>query len=261
MKCSGGKRALSLFLTAATMLLFAFSSAETSESDPGWIRPKAVVRDEGGTPDGQYRIGIEDAGHLEEGWFTLSLYLEDLYDRGEIAGMKPGDRVTVHGETYTAAMILIHGYIDTDGDGETDRSTVLIRNAEEFRDQAEANELAVDGDYENAPESFVLSAYELIPAEEMYGYIAFEPVSEDACRAVRDDWSPCSYVRSVKIQLPLPEDFVLEDYMGEESGAEDFLNDLSGAGYSPYNTRAWFADGRLMKVSHSDYPAGPEESD
>ena len=63
------------------------------------IVPKEVAWN--GLPDGDYCIGVKDAGHLERGYFTLSLYAEDLYNRETIENLKQGDRILVQGETYT----------------------------------------------------------------------------------------------------------------------------------------------------------------
>lgn len=91
------------------------------------------------------------------------------------------------------------------------------------------------------------------------GYIVFEPVSDTECRSVVNDWSPCKYLGDVTIQLPLPDDFVFLDYADNEGNADTFLDNISEGWYSPYNSRAWFKNGQLFKVSHSDYPSGPEE--
>ena len=94
--------------------------------------------------------------------------------------------------------------------------------------------------------------------EDFDGYIVFEPVSGTECRSVINDWSPCTYLEDITIQLPLPDDFAFLDYTGSEGDAEAFLDNLSEDWYSPYNSCAWFTDGQLIKVSHSDYPSGPE---
>ena len=109
-------------------------------------------------------------------------------------------------------------------------------------------------------ESFELPRFELIPEEAFDGYIVFEALPESQeCRAVVNDWIPCTYVGKTTVPLPLPEHFVFEDYAGNENGAEAFLEDADAGRYTPYNTKAWFENGLLVKVSHSDYPAGPDE--
>ena len=120
--------------------------------------------------------------------------------------------------------------------------------------------MVIDYDYSELPAAFELTHFELIPEEDFDGYIVFEILADgQECRAVVNDWNPCTYVGKTTIQLPLPESFVFEDYTtGNESGAEAFLNHVDSVWYTPYNTDAWFENGLLVKVSHSDYPAGPE---
>ena len=219
------------------------------------ITPKEVAWD--GLTDGGYRIGIKDADHLEDGYFTLSLYAEDLYDREAIENLKLGDRIIVHGETYTVGYIRIHGWYDSDGDGEADESGTFAKHP--FRELADSRELVDDGDISEAPASFEPSAYELIMLEDFPGYIAFEPVSDVECRSVVNDWSPCVYLGDITIQLPLPDDFIFLDSMDNEGDAAAFLDGISADRYSPYNSSAWFKSGQLIKVSHSDYPSGPED--
>lgn len=221
------------------------------------VLPKNVIRE--GPPEGRYCIDVKDTGHLEEGQFTLSLYTEILYNLEDIENMKPGDSVFVNGETYTVGSVQIHGMVDSDGDGDPDLGCVFVKDLnQEIRDLLDNRELVVDGDLSEAPDSFVLTAYELCMTEEFYGYIVFEPVSETECRSVVNDWSPCEYLGDVTVSLPLPDDFVFLDDMGNELNADAFLEDISEAWYSPYNSYAWFEQGQLIKVSHSDYPFGPE---
>ena len=223
------------------------------------ILPKETVMVE--VPEGKYCIGVKDAEHLEEGYLILSLYGEMRYDRDEIENMKPGDRVVVNGETYTVGFVQIHGMYDSDGDGDPDLSCVFVKDLnQEIRDLLDRHELVVDGDFSEAPDSFVLTSYELCMTEEFYGYIAFEPVSETECRSVVNDWSPCEYLMDVTVPLPLPDDFIFLDYLDNELNAEAFLADVSADWYSPYNSHAWFEKGRLVKVSHSDYPVDPDRS-
>ena len=219
------------------------------------ITPKEVAWD--GLTDGEYCIGVKDTDHLEDGYFTLSLYAEDLYDREAIENLKLGDKILVHGETYTVEYIRIHGCYDSDGDGEADKSSTFAKRP--FQELADSQEIMDDGDNSEAPASFEPSAYELIMLEDFPGYIVFEPVSDTKCRSVVNDWSPCRYLGDVTVQLPLPDDFVFLDYADNEGEAEAFLDDISEGWYSPYNSRAWFRDSQLIKVSHSDYPSGPDK--
>ncbi|MBQ8073027.1 MAG: hypothetical protein IJ231_04590 [Clostridia bacterium] len=239
-------------LLAGILLMWGVPGGCKAESDLT-ITPKETVWD--GWPDGDYCIGVKDTEHLEDDYFTLSLYSEDLYNRESIENLKRGDKVIVHGETFTVGYIRIHGYYDSDGDGEADRSFTFAKNPDD--ELADGQELADDGDSGEIPASFELSAYELIMLEDFEGYIVFEPVSETECRSVMNDWSPCNYLGDITIRLPLPDDFVFLDYAGNKGDAETFLDDISEDWYSPYNSYARFKEGQLIEVSHSDYPAGP----
>ena len=234
-------------------------TAALTEKYGGALRPQKPVREDGAVPDGWYRIGVDDAGHIDEGWIGLSLYEEDLYDRAAVEGLRSGDAVIVQDAAYTVELIVIHGRYDSDGDGEWDMSCVLIDGLDDSRELQDRHEIVVDGDLSDAPENFVPTAYELITAEDFDGYIVFEPVSDTACRAVVNDWSPCGRLGGVTVQLPLPDSFVYLDYIDEEGDAQAFLDDVSEEWYTPYNTSALFENGALVRVSHSDYPFGPED--
>ncbi len=253
------------FWSLTASLMKKHEEMEEGAAPGGWnpdtgrtIVPKETVP--AGAPDGVYCIGVKDAEHLEEGYLTLSLYGEKRYDRDEIENMKPGDHVVVNGETYTVGSVQIHGMYDSDGDGDPDLGCVFVKDLnQEIQDLLDSQELVVDGDFSKAPDSFVLTAYELCMTEEFYGYIVFEPVSDSVCRSVVNDRSPNEYLMDVTVPLPLPDDFIFLDYLDNELNAEAFLEDVSEDWYSPYNSYAWFENGRLIKVSHSDYPAGPED--
>ena len=250
-------------LTAALMEKYRRESSDPgasgSQSVP--VCPKAAAWNRTDPLNGCYQIGIEEMDLPDEESLTLSLYAEDLYAREDIENLKPGDTVLVNGEIRTVGVMVIHGYCDTDGDGETDTSCALVRDLEQFQGFLDSREIVVDGDYSSLPDPFELSAFELISTEETAGYLVFEPVSATDCRAVIDDWSPCGYLGRVTVPLPLPEQFVFENASGDEEGSEAFLADLDAERYSPYNTDAWFENGLLIRISHSDYPVGPEDEE
>lgn len=243
-------------LTAGMLLAVSAAAGETA--DHRVISPKEAVWD--GTPEGEYCFGLKDTDHAEDGYFTMSLYAQDLYDRDAIENMKPGDQVIVHGKTYTAAGIRIHGMYDTDGDGDPDTGSVFVKDPDgKLRDVMESRELTDEGDFSEAPDSFVLTSYELVTEEEFDGYIAFEPVSGTECRGLVNDASPCTFLGDVTIRLPLPDRFVFLDAEDNEGDVQAFLDDMSEDWYSPYNSYARFEGGELVEVSHSDYPAGIED--
>ena len=209
-----------------------------------------------GSWDGRYCIGVKD---VTDDHIDLVLYREDDYNRGEIEELLPGDTVIVNGRTYTVAALLLHGSYDSDGDGEVDASCVTVADREMHQELLDSLEIVIDCDYEDRPDTFELSSFELITAEEFDGYIAFEVLDDSKCRAVVNDWNPCTYVGRITVQLPLPEGFVFTDYTDNEGGAQEFLEHIDSPWYTPYNTEAWFENGQLVKVRHSDYPMGPED--
>ena len=223
-------------------------------SSPLTITPKEAVRD-GEFTDGSWRFGVRDADHLADRYFILSLYAEELYDREAIENLMPGDKIVVGGETHTVGYILVHGWYDSDGDGEGDESRIFAMHPDQIPwDQPSP---ADGGAFSDAPAGFEVTAYELIMPEDFDGYIVFEPVSDTECRSLINDRTSCEYLADVTVPLPLPGDFVFLDYADNEGNAEAFLYNLSDDWYFPFNSRAWFKDGQLIKVSHSDYPSGP----
>ena len=205
--------------------------------------------------EGEYCAGVRA---VSEDHVELSLYTEDRYDRERIESLMPGDTVIVNGMAYKVAALLIRGYVDSDGDGDPEQSWATARDLEYCRELLDSLEVVVDSDYEDRPDGFRLDSFELITAEDFDGYIAFEVLEENECRAVVNDWNPCTYVGGTTVPLPLPETFVFSDYSDQEGGAREFLDDVSETRYTPYNTIAWFENDRLVRVSHSDYPTGPE---
>ena len=209
--------------------------------------------------EGLYRIGIRA---VSAGSMDLALYTEDRYDRNDVENIALGETVMIGGKAYTAAALLICGTCDSDGDGKADRSCTLVKDPDLYREMTEKVETATCFDYENRPAGFELSHYELIPEGGFDGYIVFEAIAEDGeneCRAAVNDWSPCTYAGVASVTLPLPENFEYEDYAGNMGGAEAFLADADPDRYTPYNTFARFENGQPVKISHSDYPVGPEE--
>ena len=207
-------------------------------------------------PEGPYCAGVRS---VSDDRIDLALYTEDRYERSRIEQLQPGDIVMVNGKACTAAALLIHGSVDSDGDGEADRSCTVIRDKEKNQALLDRYEMVADYDYEDLPAGFELTSYELITEEEFDGYIAFEVLGDNECRAVVNDWNPCTYVGAATVQIPLPEGFVFTDSADNEGGEKEFLEDVSEDRYTPYNTTAWFANGQLTKISHSDYPVGPEK--
>lgn len=104
---------------------------------------------------------------------------------------------------------------------------------------------------------------EIIPKEELYGYIVFKKQENDYLAMV-DGWTPVTFVADYKVMLPLPDDF---SYISIEGGKdtvmydwESFVSLLTGSNppdLNPYNTAIGFQDDLVMTIVHSDSPEGP----
>ena len=187
------------------------------------IRPLEPGHDEIDLSSGVFCMAVKDADKITEGgYFTAALYVEDHYDAAQIESLSPGDTVLVNGRTWTVREVEPH----------------------------------------LADEPDMLDSYEVFTEEENDGYIIFQPLDDGCFLCVTDDWTPVTAVGDVRVMLPLPDRFAY--YYGEEEdplNADAFLNDLEEFGdtFVPYNTLCVFKDGMLVLVSHSSYPAGPEE--
>ena len=111
--------------------------------------------------------------------------------------------------------------------------------------------------------------YEIgISGDEMTEYYMFRPAYGReglCCASSMEDWVPVTLLTSVRIRLPLPENFTYTTISaGEEipHSAEEFLELLRNgeAGtWSPYNTSITFENGQVVNILHSGYPTGPDE--
>ena len=110
------------------------------------------------------------------------------------------------------------------------------------------------------------AAREIVPVEDFDGYLVFEPCEDGTCLCVVNDWSPVTFIGTVRVTIPLPDRFT---YTGPDSGEENtsldsraFLDALADYGeyFVAWNTSCVFENGMLTGVIHSDYPMGPEES-
>ena len=110
-------------------------------------------------------------------------------------------------------------------------------------------------------------ACELRVREELDGYIAFTKDSETTYTVRMNDWAPSTMISSVKIMLPLCNDFSFF-WMGADDDAQVYdadafiklLRDGSTAQLlTQYNTMIRFSNGLMDQIGHMDYPTGPEE--
>lgn len=143
--------------------------------------------------------------------------------------------------------MVIHGWYDSDGDGEYDRGSITVRNPDQVKDLLEKYKLKIS-EYELDPES-----YEIYTQEEFDGYIAFTVGSDGFCHPLVNDVSFRTLVGTVEIPLPLPEGFVCHiiDEFGDsdiENGtAQDFLDALE-YGCDRYEDIVRFEDGKPLEV-------------
>ena len=178
--------------------------------------------------DGTFCVQIEEMDRTEEnGYLSLSLYLEDRYDPEQIRNLAPGDGVLVAGRTYTVKGI----------------------------------EVLDERWYEDEPECLV---YDIATEEENWEGLRFREAEDGFFTAFVGDWSPVTRVGGAKVSLPLPAAFAYYDYPGGDEpmagGEEELLADLrEGAPelFSPYNTTAVFRNGELLELHSHSYPWGP----
>ena len=189
------------------------------------IRPIEINLDEVDLNNGEFSLNVKDEEMIyDDNFFTAELFLEDRYDAEQIRALVPGDTVEMNGVTWTVDEVVIH-----------------------------------ESEYSEEQ-----NVYEILPAEEYYGYLVFSPTKDGTYIAVIDDWVPVTLVGEVRVSLPLPERFTyVRISAGEEekpAGADVFLDDLELFGeFNPYNTTCILEDGVLVNILHSSYPWGPEE--
>lgn len=186
------------------------------------IRPVDIEQFDVDLTNGAFCLWIRDADQIADGgWFTAGLYMEDNYDAQQIESMVPGDTVLVNGQTWT------------------------VREVE----------------YHPADEFITTGSYEIYTEEENDGYILFARADDGYYYCRINDWVPVSPVGDVRIMLPLPDKFeyyndVLDEPL-DMDGLLDELEDLGGY-FVPYNTWCVMEEGMLVRITHHDYPEGPE---
>ena len=82
---------------------------ETAEPDADIVMPADLSGTEVNMEDGRYWAAVADADRIEQGgFFTLRLYLQDLYPADRIDGLAEGAKVRVNGQDYTVAAVIPH---------------------------------------------------------------------------------------------------------------------------------------------------------
>ena len=236
------KRLLSILLASALILAAGLSFAETVP-----VRPLELADGSFDPGNGEFWVEMDPDDNPGGGSLTLSLYLEGRYSQEAIQNLRQGDTVEVDGQIYTVELVLIHGWYDSDGDGENDTGSVTVKDPEAVRELLEKHKIKIS-EYELDPFS-----YEIYTQEEFDGYIAFNVGDDGFCHLVVNDMTYRTLIGMVEIPLPLPEWFVchINDEFGDgdiqDGTAQDFLDALE-YGCDRYNDTVRFEDGQLVEA-------------
>ena len=236
------KRTFSILLTLALFLAAGLSPALADT-----VRQLEITEDSYDLSNGEFWVSIEPLDHPVSGPLTLSLYLEDRYSLAEIENLRPGDTIEVQGKTYTVELVVIHGWYDSDEDGDYDAGSITVKDPDQVRDLLDKYELEIS-DRELYPES-----YEIYTQEEFDGYIAFQVGTDGFCHPLINDVFFRTPIGTVEVPLPLPEGFachILDEFGDEDipdGTAQDFLDALE-YGCDCYSDIARFEDGKLVEV-------------
>ena len=236
------RKTLSILLTLALILAAGLSLAETDT-----VRPLTINQDSYDPDNGEFWFDMDAVENPGKSPLTMTLYLEDRYSLAEIENLRQGDTIEVEGETYTVEIVVIHGWYDSDGDGEYDTGSITVRDPDQVKDLIGKYELEIT-EHELYPES-----YEIYTQEEFDGYIAFTVGYDGFCHPLINDVTFRTLIGTVEIPLPLPEGFscyIIDEFGGsdiENGTAQDFLDALT-YGCDQYNDVARFENGKLMEV-------------
>ena len=216
-----------LLILLAMCLAAGAAAAETLAADVMPIQPDPDSID----PDnGWFSACLEDIDRIDEkGWFTLALYRTDEYDLEQIEHLAPGTTLLVNGEKYTVA------------------EEVVPRDVGWFDEEQ--------------------LSWDVVTEEECWGGLWFMQYGEKTCAAYLDDWVPVTPVARIRVMLPLPDRFVLNEIPGGEEPvpctADEFLARLRDGdwdNYNQYNSMAHMENGELTELVVSGYPHGPAVS-
>lgn len=236
------KRSLSILL-----MLVLFLAAGLSPAEAETIRPLEITPDSYDLNNGEFWFSMDEVENPGNYPLTMTLYLEDRYSQTEIENLRQGDTIEIKGETYTVDLVVIHGWYDSDGDGEYDSGSITVKDADQVKDLLEKHGLVIS-EYELNP-----SSYEIYTQEEFDGYIAFTVGTDGFCHPLINDVSFRTLIGTVEVPLPLPEGFVcqIDDMFGssdiDNGTAQDFLDALE-YGCDCYSDVARFENGKLMEV-------------
>ena len=234
------KKKLSVLFIMALVLAAGFSFAESKHIGPLELTPEICDIN-----NGEFWFVTDIEGEPTGDSFSMTLYLEDRYDIDAIKTLKKDDTVEVDGKIYTVDVVVIHGWYDSDGDGERDAGYTFVEDQETAQYMQEKYETLIN----KAPEYLLPESYEIYFTEDYEGYLAFNIGDDGYCHPVVNDETFRTKIGAVDIPLPLPENFIYhyeKDWKIREGTARDFLYDLEIS--SQYNSVARFMDGKLVEA-------------
>ena len=247
------KKIQAILSILALILTAGLSFAEAQHTGPLELTPESYDLN-----NGEFWFVTDIEGEPAGDSFTMTLYLEDRYEPDVIKNLEKDDTVEVDGQTYTVDAVVIHGWYDTNGDGEPDTGSTFVKDQETAQYMMEKYGTAIK---EATPDLDVRS-YEIYFTDDYEGYLAFDVGDDGYCHPVVNDATFRTKIGTVEIPLPLPENFVYhyeENWKQKEGAAPEFLYDLEIS--SEYTTVARFEDGRLVEAWRYDWPAFLKSSD
>ncbi|MBR3429472.1 MAG: hypothetical protein IKG87_05170 [Clostridia bacterium] len=236
------KKTLSFLFAVILTAVATLSLAEAKH-----VRPLDLTSDSYDLNNGEFWFGVDAEAGAAGSSLTMTLYLEDRYSITEVEALKPDDTVEVNGETYTVEAVVIHGWYDSDGDGEPDTGDITVREPELAQYLYDRYETVVS-DRDLVPE-----AYEIYTKEEFDGYIALSIGADGYCHPLVNDITFRRQIDTTEVPLPLPDNFVYryeEDWNDKEGGAQEFLGAIADCSFDPHSSVARFKDGKLTEVWH-----------
>lgn len=234
------KKALSILLAVLLVSSAGFSCAETKH-----VRPLELTPDSYDLNNGEFWFEANDEKGKTIGSFAMALYLEERYSIEEVDALKPGDTIEIGGETYLVEAVVIHGWYDSDGDGELDTGDITVREPELAQYLLEKYETVVS-DAELVP-----SAYEIYTNEAFDGYLSLTIGEDGYCHPLVNDETFRKQVGMAEVTLPLPDGFVFhyqEDWNDREGGEKEFLGTLADVGFDPWRSMVRFQDGKMAEA-------------
>lgn len=183
------------------------------------IEPVDAANREVNTTDGIYWANVTDEDKIMNGgYFTLKLYVQDLYNESQIESLKAGDAVRVNGEIFTVKSTVSHedGSIELYPEEDFDGYIVFKKESGPFY-------TALVNDW--TPCAHIDDYKVMMPLANNFAYSWIS--GEDA-----EIYDADAFV-----------DLIVND-------GTEYINQ--------YNTMVQFDNGLVMLIMHTDYPYGPE---